>query len=268
MSIVGVASKLVSEAMLSLYPVFVKNIGLPLDVQMWSRFVGYVLISALFIDRAFVWKQLQNGWGAALAAVTVVHIYTSYAGFELLNSGNAYTIFYVYPLFILLLSGSLSPWIAAAAFAGVALLARKERLYGVAMTLGAALTEAFIYFIVLRLPTKNNWNHIFLSYFAGALLLTGVFAARGGTAFSDLLAVNGQTVKALGINCVLGLCGYYLRFFAISNLPTITYALLSNVGIMTSYFYGYYFNGDGITVEQVIGAVLVAGACLLAKRSL
>ena len=30
--------KILSEALLSLYPVFVKNIDLALDLQVWSRF--------------------------------------------------------------------------------------------------------------------------------------------------------------------------------------------------------------------------------------
>jgi hypothetical protein len=36
----------------------------------------------------------------------------------------------------------------------------------------AALTEAFIFYFVKNIKTLNNWNHIFLSYFIGASVLT------------------------------------------------------------------------------------------------
>ena len=33
-----IASKVIAESLLSLYPVFVKHIELPIETQMWSRF--------------------------------------------------------------------------------------------------------------------------------------------------------------------------------------------------------------------------------------
>ena len=35
----------------------------------------------------------------------------------------------------------------------------------------SAITEAFIYFYILKIKTNNNWNHIFISYFIGLLLI-------------------------------------------------------------------------------------------------
>ena len=260
----GVLSQLVSEAMLSLYPVFVKNIGLSLQTQMWSRFVSYTLISALFINKEFIFKHLRNGWGALLAFVTLAHIYTSYRGFQILPSGTAFTIFYIYPVLILLLTGKLTPVIAIPAIIGVALLGWGESVVGIGMTFLAALTEAVIFFIVLRLPTKNNWNHIFLSYFAGAFLLSIYGVYKGD--FFEALTSNRSTLKSLAINSVLGLFGYYLRFYAISRVPVFVFALIANVGIVMSYAYGYYFNGETVDIKQIIGAVLVAAACLLGKH--
>ena len=260
----GVLSQLVSEGMLSLYPVFVKNIGLSMQTQMWSRFVSYTVISALFINKEFIFKHLRNGWGALLAVVTLAHIYTSYTGFQMLPSGTAFTIFYVYPVLILLLSGKLTPAIALPAVIGVALLGWGESVVGIGMTFLAALTEALIFFIVLRLPSNNNWNHIFLSYFAGAFLLS-IYGLYKGDVFDGLMS-DSTTFVSLAINSALGLFGYYLRFYAISHVPVFVFALIANLGIVMSYSYGYYFNGETVGIKQIIGAVLVAGACLLAKH--
>ena len=54
----AIFSKLVAEGLLSLYPIFVKNIGLPLSLQVWSRVFSYTAISAFFIDYPFVLQNL------------------------------------------------------------------------------------------------------------------------------------------------------------------------------------------------------------------
>jgi hypothetical protein len=96
-----IASKLLSESLLSLYPVFVKNIDLPIQTQMWSRFVTYTVISLFFIDKSIL-SLLTSFYGIALMMVTILHVYTSYKGFLLLESGISYALFYTYPLFIYL----------------------------------------------------------------------------------------------------------------------------------------------------------------------
>jgi hypothetical protein len=104
--IVEIASKLLSESLLSLYPIFVKNIGLPLTIQTWSRFFSYAFISGFFIDGPFVIKAMMTPTGMLLSLITMVHIYSSYRGFELLESGVAYSIFYLYPIMIVLMASS------------------------------------------------------------------------------------------------------------------------------------------------------------------
>ena len=92
-SIAGLA-KLVAESMLSLYPVFVKQINLPLLVQMWSRFFTYAAVSLGFVDWVPVMGYLVSTPGVLLGVVTMIHIYTSYRGFQLVESGVAYALFY------------------------------------------------------------------------------------------------------------------------------------------------------------------------------
>ena len=252
-------SKLVAEGLLSLYPVFVKNIDLPLPLQMWSRFAAYIAVAALFIDYKYVWDAIRTPLGGALMLVTLVHIYSSYQGFLLLESGPAYTLFYVYPMLILLLAGKLSFWLGALTFGGAYLLSSAESPEGVAMILLAALTEAFIYFLVKRLKTSNNWNHLFISYIGGAILLSAYYF----TSLPDLLKPN--LVTSLGINGLIGMFGYVLRFYSMSRLDVFWYAMLSNFGIVMSYVYGYAFNGELVHAQQLLGSLLVVAACVASK---
>ena len=268
-----IVGKLLSESLLSLYPVFVKNIGLPLTLQTWSRCFSYALISGFFIDYQFVYRALTSSSGILLALTTIAHIYTSYRGFELLESGVAYSLFYVYPILILLIAHKqIHPIILLALF-GVFLLVSDENFNvmnvikspeGFVMILLAALTEASIYFLVRDIKTTNNWNHVFISYFLGAILFSAYFFANSlkkytsETFFSSISeTLSSRLPFSLGINSVIGLFGYLLRFFAITRLDTYLYASLSYFGIVMAFIYGIFINGETINLQKMIGALLI-----------
>ena len=262
----GILSKLISESLLSLYPVFVKNIGLSIDLQLWSRCFSYAVISMMFIDYEYILKTLFSRWGILLSLITVVHIYVSYRGFELLESGISYSIFYLYPFFILLLAQKpIHPILVFMILGTVVLMMDFQRISlkteeiwmggkieGFVMILLAALTEAFIYFIVRNIKTTNHWDHIFISYFFGGIILSVVF-------FDKIREIQIDSVLSLSliINIVIGLFGYLLRFFAISNLDTVVYAPLSYIGIVMAYVYGLIFNQEEITLQKIVGSLMI-----------
>jgi drug/metabolite transporter (DMT)-like permease len=120
------------------------------------------------------------------------------------------------------------------------------------MILLAAFTEAVIYFLVRDIKTTNNWNHIFISYFLGAVMLSGYMI--GDIAKIEL---NSRLSLSLIINSLIGLVGYLLRFYAVSNLETIIYAPLSYFGIVMSFVYGIFINGDTLDLQKIVGACLI-----------
>jgi drug/metabolite transporter (DMT)-like permease len=263
-----IASKLVSESLLSLYPVIVKNLAIPIEMQLWSRFFTYVVISIFFIDPSYIQTNLVSLDGILLSLITIAHVYTSYKGFMLLESGMSYTLFYLYPIMILLMSGEPISPIMGLSLLGVYLLYSEkttekdekegktkdkdetDKLTGVIMISLAAFTEALIYFIVRRLKTTNNWNHIFLSYFPGSLLMTGFL-------FNQINFTNQIINLSLVLNGVIGLVGYLLRFFAISKLSPSIYAPLSYFGVIMAYVYGILINGEQITLMKILGSLCI-----------
>jgi drug/metabolite transporter (DMT)-like permease len=252
-----VGGKLVSESLLSLYPVLVKNLPVTFELQVWSRCFTYAAISLFFINWGFVQTHLLSPVGVLLSLVTTAHIYSSYQGFLRLESGTAYTLFYLYPILILLFSGEPVKPVFALAVIGVALLyaenlGGKLDAYGIAMIGLAAVTEAAIYFIVRRLKTDNNWNHLFLSYFAGAVIMTPLL-------YKQIMENLGQQAFSLSVlsNGFIGLVGYYLRFYATSRLTPSIYAPLSYFGVVMSHFYGFVINGEPITAYKTAGTLLI-----------
>jgi drug/metabolite transporter (DMT)-like permease len=264
-------TKLTSESLLSLYPVFVKNIGLPLHIQTWSRLFSYVIISTFFIDYGFVTKMIMSSKGILLSFVTLAHIYTSYRGFQLLESGVAYSIFYLYPIMILLMSGyNISP-VMGLALLGVYLLSSddKESFFkseeseekynheGLIMILLAGFTEAIIYFLVKDIKTFNNWNHIFISYFPALMVLSYLLQTDIYSYLTQKNALNTPMSWSIFINSTIGLLGYLLRFFAVSRLDTLLYAVLSYFGIVMSFLYGILLNGETISLKKIAGALMI-----------
>jgi len=279
----AIISKLLGESLLSFYSIFVKKINVELIMQMWSRFFTYVIISAFFVDWGFIAKSIFSMNGLLLSAVTGLHVYSSYRSFQLLDSGVATTLFYIYPILILLFSGTaISPVFLISLF-GVYLIANDLRgnhnepiekteknenpeniiktntemkpafwNEGIFASLMAAITEAIIFFLVKDLKTLNNWNHLFLSYLFGAIVLTGYLWKN----IASIQLYSGASIS-LAVNAFIGLVGYYLRFFAISRLDASIYAPLSYFGIVMSYIYGIFLNNDKITIQKIIGTLCI-----------
>ena len=289
MNLIPIASKILGESLLSLYPIFVKKIDLSLTVQMWSRFFSYILVALAFINWTFVSETLFTTDGILLSGITIAHIYTSYRGFLLLDSGVSYSIFYLYPLMILLMSGVPIHPIMILSIIGVILLAfnndlskvpdknTKEKAKdtlkdppkefvpyeGVLIIALAAFTEALIYFVVRRIKTPNPWNHLFISYFFGAILMSFLFSDKIREAFIPKKDM-GQSIWgitniswSLLINILIGLFGYLLRFFSMPLLGPTLYANLSYIGILMAYIYGVLFNGEIVSLQKILGSLCI-----------
>ena len=293
-----ILAKIISESLLSLYPIFVKFINIPIILQIWSRFITYSCISLFFINWKYIFSNIFSKNGLLLSLITIIHVYVSYRGFQLLESGTSYVIFYTYPLFILLFAGKkVNILTIGLILLGVYLLSQNsnkkeeieesfaifkkndEKEYfwqeGVIMILLAAITEAFIYFLVLNLKTENNWNHIFISYFFGAFAISAYYLFKLSKkdlniSSIDLKVNNNSNITvyvSLLINAIIGLFGYVLRFYAIGKLDTKVYAMLSYLGIIMAYVYGVIFNKDVITVQKIIGTLLILIPIFLEKKN-
>ena len=273
-----ILSKLASESLLSLYPIFVKKIGISSSLQLWTRLITYVLISVFFVNWSFIKSSLFSLDSITLGLVNLSHIFFSYEGFRNLDSGVSFAIFNSYPLMILILAGTLWHNSYLLVIIGLALFIygnyaekakeddgekdskeKKENFnYGLIMILLAALTEAFIYFLVRRIKTPNNWNHVFISYFLGAVLLTAYMVYNYKDAESGLDAADkGRVGIAVITNGIIGTLGYFLRFFASYRLEPDIYAPLSYFGVVMSYVYGIAFDNETLNWKKVLGTISI-----------
>jgi drug/metabolite transporter (DMT)-like permease len=285
-----ILSKLASESLLSLYPIFVKKIGISSSLQLWTRLITYVLISVFFVNWSFIKSSLFSLDSITLGLVNLSHIFFSYEGFRNLDSGVSFAIFNSYPLMILLLAGTMWHNSYLLVILGLAFFiygnyaeknpeikkqdedlnkdeSKENFNYGLVMILLAALTEAFIYFLVRRIKTPNNWNHVFISYFLGAVLLTAYMVYNYKDAKSGLDSADKSRVGiAVITNGIIGTMGYFLRFFASYRLEPEVYAPLSYFGVIMSYVYGIAFDNELLNWKKVLGTVSILASNYFAPK--
>lgn len=309
---IPVIAKLVSESLLSLYPIFVKKIGLEIPIQLWTRLIAYIAIAALFVNWSFIRSAITSPNGILLGVVTLIHIYVSYEGFKYLDSGVSFSLFNLYPFMILLLSRA--PWhpaylIAMIGFAVFVydnyllshpLIAASDKTesvesmenqepftkeqevkhsndanlfrYGVVMILLSAFTEALIYFMIRKVKTTNHWDHLFISYFPGAVVMTiymiylwiksrnqpeNINIEEKMENKDSQSGFNKRILIAILLNGIIGSVGYVSRFFAAYRLEAKIYAILSYFGIIMAYVYGIAFHKEKMTGLKVLGTLLI-----------
>ena len=68
-------------------------------------------------------------------------------------------------------------------------------------------------------------------------------------------------------NVFIGFVGYFLRFYAIPRVDTLVFTLLSLIGVVASYMWGFAFLTEIPTSMGVLGSLLISLAAGLAKTT-
>jgi drug/metabolite transporter (DMT)-like permease len=276
-------SVLYSELVLSLYPILIKVVNTNMYTQLLSRFIVFPVLAFLgaTLYNQPLWDSTSD-WLSALVmnVVNVVHIGASYIAFKDLPAGTAISLLYTYPIFNLLAGvlffgesiSLLSIVLILVAFAGTYLIAtshqeekKKDDTYhkGVLMGILAAMTE-MCFFIFVRSNKKAQQSPF---YAISQLYPFGLLALIGYGLFHtnivDTAPIN--WLYLLGFNAILGFTGHIARFYGISNVPTIVFALLSFIGVIGGYVWGLLFTDDKPTLQAVLGGGCIAGSIAMLR---
>lgn len=288
---------LLSEVLLSAYPILIKRANASVFFQTGLRMAIYTVLAA---TAAFVTGSplaaagLWSTESIATGFLNLIHVGTSYTAFEQLPAGNAMALFYLYPMFNILgaaavlgesLPLSQLPWIALA-FTGALLLAQPTAknwtLVGVVCALLAAATETGIY---LWFKTKSEpnvetfegkekeegkdkgkgvdsqpWTKMIQLYGSSGVLWALVAVVLGSLGFlaKGTFRLSAGSLGAIVLfNALVGFSGYALRFFLIPRISTVVFSVLSFFGVVSAYGLGWLFQGEVPTLSQLAGAVAV-----------
>ena len=107
--LVGTISLLVSNVLLSSYPIIIKKYSdISVFVQLVIRIITYILLALPVLVLGgegidIITNTIQPKY-IMISAVNLLHVYSSYKGFENLNAGISLTTFYSYPIIQVLLA--------------------------------------------------------------------------------------------------------------------------------------------------------------------
>lgn len=287
---------LASEAILSLYPILIRTLPTTLMTQWLARFLvfpvlAYALSSAQEVPSLSILLSRPSTLLGGL--LNLVHIGASYVSFALLPAGTALSLFYTYPLFNviagwLFFNEQISPMtfvLLAMAMAGVWLLARESTSStnahapttptsseplkgspktGVVAALLAALTETLLYVFVRKTTTSTAstpFRAILQLYPLGLLVLVAAIAIRP----AEIDMTPATLLTLFGFNALVGFTGYATRFYTIPKVSTLTFSLLSFVGVVFGYVWGHLFTTDRTTPLSWLGSGLIVLTAFIAR---
>ena len=270
-----------SEIALALYPILIKNVPTSLFTQVFSRFLTYTVLGiALAKPGELVTALGSSGIGSTvgLSLMNLLHVGSSYYAFKELPAGVSMSLFYTYPIFnviggALFFGESVTAFDIALiilAFAGVVLVSMGNKSEdtkdpynwkGLLAGLTAALTETLIYFSVKSVPTKTPFFSMIKLYSAGVAIL-----AAGSAATGTPIDFRGSVwLPMILFNVFIGFIGYCLRFYAIPLVPTVIFSLLTFIGVVASFGWGYLFAGEVPSTLSAVGAAVITAAVGLSR---
>ena len=270
-----------SEIALALYPILIKNVPTNLFTQVFSRFLTYTVLGiALAKPGELVTALGSSGIGSTvgLSLMNLLHVGSSYYAFKELPAGVSMSLFYTYPIFnviggALFFGESVTAFDIALiilAFAGVVLVSMGNKSEdtkdpynwkGLLAGLTAALTETLIYFSVKSVPTNTPFFSMIKLYSAGVAIL-----AAGSAATGTPIDFRGSVwLPMILFNVFIGFIGYCLRFYAIPLVPTVIFSLLTFIGVVASFGWGYVFAGEVPSTLSAVGAAVITAAVSLSR---
>ena len=273
---------LASEAALALYPILIKTVPADLFTQILSRFITFTAVSAGLASYGELMSLFKNlPYSLGMSALNFTHIGSSYYAYQQLPAGIAQSLFYTYPILILLggvfvFGDSITAFeiaLISLAFFGVVLVSLGNKstdeeskdpynwkgLLSIAI---AAITEAAIFFLVKYDKSKPS---PFLSILQ--LYAAGLVGLLGYIGFSQMkVDLRGSVWGPMILfNLLVGFLGFYLRFYAIPKVSSSVFSLLSFVGVVAAFVWGYLFVNEIPTALSTSGAGLIATAVTLSR---
>jgi drug/metabolite transporter (DMT)-like permease len=267
----------ISEIALALYPILIKRVPTDLFTQTLSRLLTFSILGFLFASPT----DVQQTWGTqkgifrslGLGLVTLFHVATSYFAFDTLPAGVAMSLFYFYPIFNLLggvlgFGESISTmqfFLTFIAFIGVILVSlsitegetEKKNPYewkGILAGLAAAFSETLMYFAVRTAAQPNP-------YFATLELYPSALIPFVGILLASQKQIDWKPSVWLPMtlfNICIGFIGYSLRFYAIPRVTTVLFSMLTFIGVIASFSWGYLFAEETPTWMAALGAFLIS----------
>ena len=289
---VGTISLLISNILLSAYPIIIKLYikDISILVQLIIRIIVYICLSLPFLiiggEGINIFTSLIDPKFLIISAVNLLHIYSSYKGFEYLNAGIALTTFYSYPIIQVLLSRiflgtQLTTSIMYSLFGsliGIGILNKDN--FGTNIQLNtnigkgfmfitiAALTEAIIGVFYKGIDIKNPFMSLYTLYAPAFLFfiiwyifyynkINNSIVDKKDNWWNLLINHSGLIKKVILFNLLIGGLGYTLRLFSLSKISISWFSGLSFTSSLSAFLLAWLFLNEKIHIHHLIGSAII-----------
>jgi drug/metabolite transporter (DMT)-like permease len=273
---------LFSEVILSAYPLLIKLVDASVFLQTGLRmlvFTVFAILGAVFSGNPIGLNKFLTTETLGAGILNLIHVFSSYIGFERLPAGNAMALFYTYPLFNLIATsiiyGEAFPWdklhwIILALLGAVAIAKPSSTTWnfiGLFAILIATFTEVGIYLWFKNSPKDTQpWSKMAHMYGSSGILwiLSILFVG-----INSLSVTTNGLIAILLFNTFVGFVGYALRFYMIPKVSTLIFSSLSFFGIVSAYIFGLIGASETPSWIQLCGAlaIITANGFLITKET-
>jgi drug/metabolite transporter (DMT)-like permease len=278
-----------AETIMALTPIAIKKTPLDPISALFSRTLSSAALGYLLTGPSGLPSIQELAGSGALGATNLIHISSSYEAFRHLPAGQAMSLLYTYPLWNLIFMsffGGEKISIFSYGFIGLAtvgafllnmdpgvasptaLVKSANPSWGILMGLVMALSESTMVVLLKLIGWRDPAKSVFIVNSSASIWLAGILFIQeivGSTA--NLFGTPPAAGKWQGtwwdtailtlFHSVTLFSGYWLRYYAVPRLSTVTYAMLSYAGLIASYVFGIFF------VKEMPGLISIAGAALI-----
>lgn len=272
-SIEANASVLVSEAFLALFPQVIKQNELA-TIQLQTLIRVLTISGAAWIYVRYI--QKRNTWSVSYKSgfVNSLHIISSYTAFQNLDSSDALSIFYTYPLWNILftrvlLREEIDPKripIILLNLLGVGLILQphfkmnQKQIVGAIAALTSALTESYMYVLFHDKENEETPSERLLGQYAGTIpfvlawvLFTYKFFKKSASSEQQ----NTLIAQIFVFNLVIGFGMHLLRAYGALHARPESFAVLSTAGVLFGFLFQFLFEKKIPTTPKIIGGLLI-----------
>lgn len=274
----AVASVVGSETLLSLYPQLIRIASVSVEIQTFIRVIliatcAYVIMNKNEGVRPNYWQGIVN----------TLHILSSYYAFQTINTGDALTLFYTYPIWNLIFSHLLLQesmslqqvfyvimGVIGAIFIAEPNFQSSTKFNGILAALLAAITESIMYITYHDPGPKTSVpQRIFQLYGGSVPFVTIVLILRylwvhykkTEDFFQNVSLRN--ILMIIGFNVFIGYTAHQGRAWGALKLSAPLFSSLSMIGIITGYIFAYIFENKKPSKQIIIGSALILFASVL-----
>jgi len=295
---------IISELVLSAYPLLIKLVDASVMFQTGLRMAIYTVLATLAARATgspILAANLFSQETILTGLMNLLHVGSSYTAFDHLAGGNAMALFYTYPIWNILgaaailnesLPVSSLPWIGLALLGALMLAQPSSKNWttvGVIAALTAAITETGIYLWFKHTDKSNEnkskkgkenekdkesdqpWTKMIQMYGSSGIIwfLGAIILSLLGLLAKDTFKISTAGLSSILLfNTFVGFVGYALRFYVIPKVSTVAVSSLSFIGIFAAYGLGWVFTNETPTIIQAGGAIaiVIANTVLLRRE--